>query len=184
MPPTTSTSEPGQYATREEAHDAIDQLQESGFVKLMVIARSFTKTRLKGDIVEAGDLVREAIAKTLEGRRRWNRSVSIVRHLDRVMESDSGHLAERQVREQMQPLDVQPEIVARDPSPESRLLTREALNHALALFADDERALRLIHLKGEDYSASEIRAKLGMSKVEYDTVTKRIRRRLANSSLE
>ena len=86
----TLTPESRQYATTEEVHDAIQHLQDSDFVKLMIIARSFTKRRLYGAVVGADDLLQEAIAKTLAGRRRWNRDVSIVRHLDRVMESDSG----------------------------------------------------------------------------------------------
>ena len=180
----TLRPESGQYATREEAHNAIQHLQDSDFVKLMVIARSFTKTRLSGAVVGADDLLQEAIAKTLAGQRRWNRNVSIIRHLDRVMESDSGHLAERRVREQTHPLDDHPEIATHDPSPESRLRFSETLDKVLALFTGDERALQLIHLKGEDHSASEIREKLGMSKLEYDTVSKRIRRRLANISVE
>ena len=186
----TLTPKSRHYATTEEVHDAIQHLQDSDFVKLMIIARSFTKRRLYGAVVGADDLLQETIAKTLAGRRRWNRDVSIVRHLDRVMESDSGHLAERRVqesqrvREHMQPLNVHPETVTHEPSPESRLRACETLDNVLAFFADDERALQLIHLKGEDFSASEIQRKLGMSKTEYDTVTKRIRRRLANISVE
>ena len=186
----TLTAESRQYATTEEVQDAIQHLQGSDFVKLMIIARSFTKRRLYGAVVGADDLLQDAIAKTLAGRRRWNRDVSIVRHLDRVMESDSGHLAERRaqeaqrLREHMQPLDVHPETVPHEPSPESRLRVCETLDKVLAFFADDEWALQLIHLKGEGFSASEIQRKLGMSKTEYDTVTKRIRRRLANISVD
>ena len=186
----TLPHESRQYATGEEVHDVIQHLQDSDFVKLMIIARSFTKRRLYGSVFGAEDLLQEAIAKTLAGRRRWNRDVSIVRHLDRVMESDSSHLAERRaqeaqrLREHMQALDVHPKTVSHESSPESRLRVRETLDNVLAFFADDERALQLIHLKGEDFSASEIQRKLGMSKTEYDTVTKRIRRRLANISVE
>lgn len=186
----TLTPESGHYATTGEAHDAIQHLQNSDFVKLMIIARSFTRRRLYGAVVDPEDLLQEAITKTLAGRRRWNRDVSIVRHLDRVMESDSGHLAERRAleaqrfREHMQPLYVHPEPVAREPSPEARLRACETLDNVLAFFAEDERALQLIRLKGDDFSASEIQQKLGMSRTEYDTVTKRIRRRLANISVE
>ena len=186
----TLPHESRQYATGEEVHNVIQHLQDSDFVKLMIIARSFTKRRLYGALVGAEDLLQEAIAKTLAGRRRWNRDVSIVRHLDRVMESDSSHLAERRaqeaqrVREHMPPLDVHAATVPHELSPEYRLQVCETLDNVVAFFADDERALQLIHLKGKDFSASEIQRKLGMSKTEYDTVTKRIRRRIANISVE
>ena len=77
-----------------------------------------------------------------------------------------------------------PWTVPHELSPEYRLQVCETLDNVVAFFADDERALQLIHLKGKDFSASEIQRKLGMSKTEYDTVTKRIRRRIANISVE
>ena len=185
------TSESTRYATREEAHNAIQNLQESDFAKLMVIARFFArKRRLAAADAEPEDLLQEAIAKTLHGRRRWSREVSIVRHLDRVMESQSGHLAERREleakrgREHMYDPDLLPEPPSLEPSPEASVRNRDAFDSVLTSFAGDEQALQVIRLKGEDLSASEIRHQLGMSKTEYDTVTKRIRRRIANLSVK
>ena len=185
------TSESTRYATREEAHDAIQNLQESDFAKLMVIARFFARKRKLAAVdAEPEDLLQEAIAKTLDGRRRWSREVSMIRHLDRVMESDSGHIVERRDveakrrREHMYDPDLLPEPASLEPNPEARVRNRDALDNALASFAGDERALQLIRLKGDDLSASEIRRQLGMRKTEYDTVTKRIRRRVANLSVK
>ena len=185
------TSESTRYSTREEAHDAIQNLHESEFAKLMLIARSFArKRRLNAADAEPDDLLQEAITKTLDGRRRWSREVNIVKHLDRVMESDSGHLVERRAleakrgREHMYDPDLLPEPASVEPSPEARVRDRDALDNVLASFAGDEQALQLIRLKSEDLSASEIRPQLGMSKTEYDTVTKRIRRRVANLSVK
>ena len=172
------TPESTQYATREEAQAAIQSLQKSDFAKLMIIARSFVKKRrLSGAVAEPEDLLQETIVKTLAGPRRWSRAVDIIRHLDRVMESDSGHLAERRTleakwaREHMHHPDVHPETAPLEPSPEVRLQARDALAGVLTLFAEDEDALRVIRLKGDDLSASEIRRELGMSKMKYDTVT-------------
>ena len=183
------TSQSTRYATREEAHDAIQDLQKSDFAKLMLIARFFArKRRLAAADAEPEDLLQEAIAKTLDGRRRWSREVSIVRHLDRVMESHSGHLAERREleakrgREHMYDPDLLPEPASLEPSPEARVRNRDALDNVLTSFAGDEQALQLIRLKGDDLTASEIRRQLGMSKTEYNTVTKRIRRRVVNLS--
>ena len=84
------------YATSQEARTAIEHLQNTDYTKLMLISRSFA-IRLRGTVANAEDLLHEAILKTLDGRRRWRRSVSILKHLDRVMESDSSHMAKKRV---------------------------------------------------------------------------------------
>ena len=174
-----STDSPWQYATTQEANDAIQNLQKSDFTKLMIIARSFSRNRLKGVVVESDDLLQEAIVKTLDGRRRWSRKVNIIKHLDRVMESDSSHVAEQRAREVAQLPDVHAETVDHQPSPEARLQAREKLDDGLALFAEDKTALELLRLKSDGFFASEIQRELGMGKTQYETTTKRIRRRLA-----
>lgn len=183
------TPESTQYATTEEAYDAIQGLQESDFRKLMIIARSFTrKRRLNGAIAEPDDLLQEAFVKTLAGQRRWSRDVGIIRHLDRAMESDSGHVVEQRVREAKGDLelrkhpDVHPETAPREPSPEALLQACEALDSVLAHFAEDKKGLEFLRLKGGGSSASEIQRELGISTTEYDTIAKRIRRRLATIS--
>lgn len=169
-----------QYATQQEAQDAIEHLQGMDYAKLMLIARAFANARLRSTVVEPDDLVHDAIVKTLDGRRRWNRRVSIIKHLDRVMESDSGHEARKRVFRSVEQLpqdDAEP--LAQAPNSGSRLEALDELEDLLALFAKDETALELLRLKGDGFSASEIQRKLGMEKTQHDTVTKRIRRRLA-----
>ena len=167
-------------ATLQEARTAIESLRNEDYAKLMLIARYFAKNRLKGTLVEPGDLLHGAIVKTLDGQRRWNKQVTIVKHLDRVMESDSGHEAEKQAARGLSQLPEENlEPVDQQPSPEVRLLVHEELENLLDLFAADENALKILHLKADDFSASEIQRALGIEKREYDTVTRRIRRRLA-----
>ena len=173
-----------QYATSQEALTAIKHFQNTDYTKLMLIARSFA-IRLRGTVADPEDLVHEAIAKTLDGRRRWKRSVSILKHLDRVMESDSGHMAEkRAAHSTSQFLEGQAEPAARLPDPETRLTALDELDDLLALFTKDQTALELLRLKGDGFPASEIQRELGMGKTQYDTVTKRIRRRLAKHQSE
>lgn len=184
----SSETAPGgeRVATPQEAQDAIEGLQDADYTKLMLIAMSFTKARLRGSVVEPEDLVQDAIAKTLDGRRKWNRNVSIIKHLDRVMESDSGHEAEKRVARDLRllPEDDAAEPAAKQPRPEARLTALDELEGLLALFADDQPVLDLLRLKGDGLSASEIQRELGMGKTQYDTVTKRIRRRLAKHLAE
>ena len=174
----------GQYATSQEARTAIEHLQNTDYTKLMLIARSFA-IRLRGTVANPEDLVHEAIVKTLDGRQRWKRSVSILKHLDRVMESDSGHMAEKQAAHgTSQLLAGQAESAAQFPDPETRLTALDELDELLALFTEDKAVLELLHLKGGGLSASKIQRELGMGTTQYDTVTKRIRRRLAKHQSE
>jgi RNA polymerase sigma-70 factor (ECF subfamily) len=167
------------FATAQEIRDAVESLQHPDYQKLMLIACSFARTRLRGTGVEPEDLIHDAIAKTLEGRRRWNRSVSILKHLDRVMESDAGHEAARRAAQDFRRL-VKPdaEPSARQPRPEARLVALDEFDGLLALFVDDEAALGLLRLKARGFAASEIQRELGIQKTQYDTILKRIRRRV------
>ena len=70
------------------------------------------------------------------------------------------------------------ESIDQQPSPEALLLIRDELKDLLDLFDGDEIALKLLRLKGDGFSASEIQLELGIEKKHYETVTKRIRRRV------
>lgn len=166
------------FATPRQARTAIENLSDTDHAKLMLIAKGFLRTRLQGNLVSPGDLLHDAILKTLEGQRHWNRQVTIVRHLDRVMESDSGHEAEKRRTHGQVPSEREAESVTYQPRPDHRLIVLDELEDALALFADDQRALGLLKLKAQGYSPSEIQRELGMEERQYDTTTKRIRRRI------
>ena len=63
-----------QLATPQEVRSAIQNLQNTDYSKLMIIAKHFAKSyRLKGTVSEPGDLLHRAIVKTIDGRRHWNR---------------------------------------------------------------------------------------------------------------
>ena len=168
------------FAEPEEAREAIANLQPADHTKLLLIARCFARARLRNTIVEPHDLLHDAVVKTLDGRRRWNRRVDILKHLDRVMESDAGHVAAQRDGRRVEPLtEGQRELPTQEPDPERSLQSRKQLDDLYAPFGEDPPARRVLHLKSDGLSASEIRCKLGMGKTQYETVTKRIRRRLA-----
>jgi DNA-binding transcriptional ArsR family regulator len=162
-----------QFATPLEAQDAIQGLSKADHAKLMIIAKSFARLPSIRSRVDAGDLLHDAIVKTIDGTRRWNRRVSIVRHLDRVMESDAGHAASKARRNE--PLEEREAELAA-PSDYSQMLAREQLEEVLRMIEGDEQALEVLRLKGDGLTASEIRASMKMSDMEYDTVGRRIRR--------
>ena len=82
-----------EYASTEESRVAISTLSDDDYIKLMIIAAFFCgERRLRRDQLEPEELLGEAISRTLAGDRKWRKNrVSIVRHLDRCMESISGH---------------------------------------------------------------------------------------------
>lgn len=167
-------------ASSAEAREAIEGLSKADHAKLTLIARGFARGRIQGTVVEPEDLLHDAIVKTLDGRRRWNKSVSIIKHLDRVMESDAGHVAEKCVSHFSGPiLDAAGEFIAQTLDPLERLAASNELEHLVELFAGDEVSLALLRLKCDGFSVSEIQRELGIGKTQYETVTKRIRRRLA-----
>ncbi len=174
-----------QYATSEEVRDAIERLSTADHAKLVLIARSFCRARVKGTVVEPLDLLHHAITKTLEGQQRWNKRVSIIRHLDRAMESDSGHIIEQNISHDTESLeDLELELAGPLLHPLDRLSAHEQLNEVLDLFIEDKIARDLLLLKGQGFSASEIQRELGIEKVQYETVTKRIRRHYVQHLLE
>src|SRR6185295_3025806 len=154
-----------QFATQLEAREAIEQLKNEDHAKLMLIARGFARTRLRGTAVSPSDLLQDAIAKTLDGRRRWNRRVTIIKHLDRIMESDAGHeAASRASRGTRQMHDGDAERASTLPLAETRLLAIDEFDGLLVLFKDDQAAIDLLRLKASEVSAAEIQRELGMDK--------------------
>ena len=85
----------GEYASSDAVASAIQSLSDTDIKKLMIIATSFWRRRkLQSRWADPADLLHDAMLLTLQKTRRWrNSSVDIAHHLDRVMESISGHLA-------------------------------------------------------------------------------------------
>lgn len=170
-------------ATLDEARSALDGLTDADYTKLMIIAKCFARARLRGTVVEPQDLLQEAVVKTLAGQRRWNKRVSIIRHLDRVMESDAGHFAEKRALVSMEEMTDVPHAGLRDSDDEGPD-AQEKLECVRELFEGDTATLRLLSLKGEGESPAAIRTAMGLSKTQYETILKRIRRRLVRHSAE
>ena len=183
------------FASRKEAVEAIRALSPADQAKLMAVAKYFWKRRLFAtrDCSEPEDLLQEAVLRTLRGRRRWRRSVPIVKHLDRTMESLSSHLVVK--GENVQVIGKSVEEV--DPSGrqstggclftsvvEVQAAANDELQRIEALFSDDVEAFEVLRCRSERCSAAETRMRLGMTKTQYDSVLKRIRRKFIRYSLD
>jgi DNA-binding NarL/FixJ family response regulator len=179
-----------EYASTEESRVAIAALSDDDYIKLMVIAAFFCRDRyLRRDQLEPEDLLDEAISRTLEGNRRWRKNrVSILRHLDRCMESISGHaVAQEKARTEMSEAIFADEFDEKTQSPRSkqradaemRVLAIDQLEQIRSLFNESPIAFQVLQLKAEGHTESEITLKLGIGKKGYEAARKKIERTMA-----
>ncbi len=168
------------HASLAEAREAIENLGEADLVKLQLVAGLFAQKRLRGGAVGADDLLQDAFVRTLDGRRRWRKGITIIQHLVRVMESHSGHLARKRADHGAMSLaDLESEPAGTTLEAAVSLGLAEEAKALLARFADDALALRLLHYQSEGFLASEIQREMGISQTQYETITRRVRRRTA-----
>ena len=182
---------PERYASIAGVREAISSLSDMDYVKLMLVAQYFCKQRrLRPERLEPQELLNEAIRRTLNGERRWRTGVvSIVRHLDRTMESISGHVISDLVAESdlkravfSEEFDTRknvPRSTGR-PQAEIRMLALEQLHEIEALFQGEPIALAVLHAKADGNSESEIMMQLGIDKRQYEAVRKKIERKVAS----
>lgn len=163
------------YASRDEAAEAITALTDTDFVRSMLLARIHWKQRKLRDLMRPEELLDEAIVRTLsigQRPRRWRKAVvSIIEHLDRTMESISGHavgdaVAEAAILNVVRSEEIDPRTAAprrfHRPVAEDQLLAREQLEEIEQSFIGVPRALAFLRLKAEGYTESEIMERLGI----------------------
>ena len=177
-----------EYASHEEVAEAIHTLTDADYQKLMLIARYWHRQRYgrSEERITPDEILSDAIARTLDpAQRRWRKEkVSIIKHLDRVMESVSGHILESRVaetnargelqteRERMDKEELYPRSIV-----EKQIVARQLLEIIKTLFVDNERALSVLNGRALEKTADETCVELGLSKTEYASVTKLILRR-------
>lgn len=168
------------FYTPEDATEAIRNLSAEQKRRLEAAAR-----RRAWFVGDHKGLLHEAIASTAEGRRRWNRSVDIVRHLDKAMQSITSNFAKRR----KVAADNREELSARDEWRDEELSTEAALE---AREFREEQHAKAIELCGDDWevqllvegllnnSTPEELVELFGSKTLYETVRRRMNRKIEN----
>lgn len=139
------------------------------------------------------DLLQEAFARVLDGSRRCPDGLPMVTFLAGVMRSiRAAHYRRARKRAARLPqilaelnLGDNPQSEAGDPAPdpERSLMAMQLLAEIYRLFAEDPRALRIIEGLFEGLSPEQIRASCDMSKTDYDSTRKRMRRALLKEGL-
>jgi RNA polymerase sigma-70 factor (ECF subfamily) len=170
---------------------ALNLVTEMDLLRLKSIARLYARG-LPPD-VSWDDLLQEAITRVLTGKRVQPEGVAMVAFLGGVMRSlRADHI--RRARHGLQrddprwiaeSQDDRFELELLDPSadPERALIAVEELDKIRRLFADDPVALRIIDGLAEGLAAEQMRARYGISRTEYDSARKRMRRCLIREGL-
>lgn len=173
-------------ATSDEVAAALRALTEADHAKLMMIATSFClRRRFSSSVLEPGELLSQAVMKTLQMAKKWSKRVSIVKHLDRAMENISGHLAGQ--RSKIVPF---PDGLSPSPSQKPEEFTTETANSVLmeregteellaGLFGTDDEARKIFVQRAEGFSVPAILTTLKLTEAKYETIARRIRRRIA-----
>jgi RNA polymerase sigma-70 factor (ECF subfamily) len=170
---------------------ALQLVSDCDLLRLKVIARLHGRS-LPPDLSWA-DLLQEAFARVLDGSRAIPPRVPPVAFLAGVMRSiKAEHWRRRRRATQQQPvLATEYQGLAADsvdacdphPDPERWLMAAQQLEAIGALFAQDPVALQIIAGLGDGFTPEEIRSTLGLSKTDYDSARRRMRRALIRAGL-
>jgi RNA polymerase sigma-70 factor (ECF subfamily) len=170
---------------------ALGLITEMDFLRLKAIARLHARG-LPPD-VDWDDLLQEAITRAIVGTRQLREGVTMVAFLAGVMRSlrsDHWRRARREsglgakllidhTSDQSREVDLYD--AASDP--ERTLSARQELKLIERLFTEDPIALQIIAGIGKGFSAEQIRSATRLSKRDYDSARKRIRRTLLREGL-
>ncbi len=183
---------PSPIVAEEPARDvaaALGGLSNAELLRLNALARLWTRG-MPGTLRWA-DVLQEAIARALDGSRKWPPGVPILAFLSGVMRSICDDHWRQQAREarvivrSADAADVRAEEVnAANPDPERVIAAAQALSDIYELFVGDNVALIVITGLADGLTAAEICETYGLSEREYDTTRKRMRRALLRADLD
>jgi DNA-directed RNA polymerase specialized sigma24 family protein len=128
------------------------------------------------------DLLQEAFTRILDGSRRRPKGLPMVSFVAGIMRSIKSDYW-RKTRRESDSAAALAETRAEAPDPEQSLAALQELTAISDLFADDAQIQHIIAGAAEQRSAEEIRAAGRMSKLEYDSARKRMRRALLREGL-
>jgi DNA-directed RNA polymerase specialized sigma24 family protein len=169
--------------TTPDVARAIHALTDADLARLGALARLWT--RGLPDSIGWADVMHEAIARALDGSRKWPPDVPILAFLSGIMRSiceDHWRRTRRDKELLVRDDDVcdlcAPGDEVKSPGPERIVAAAQSVAAIMQLFACDPPALKIIAGLAEGLTSQEIRERYGMSEREYDTTRKRMRRAL------
>jgi RNA polymerase sigma-70 factor (ECF subfamily) len=173
-----------EYASPAQAAGAIWNMSDSDMLKL----HSFARFRAIGlPWLDATDLLHDAIVRVVSGIRRWPSEVPFIFFMKETIRS----IANEHWRQRVDgPIVTEADLsnpgssydaTAADDSigAEREVIATQILERIENLFAQDEVALAVIKDLQSGYSPNEIQRRTAMTKTQYASTQKRIRRTLA-----
>jgi DNA-directed RNA polymerase specialized sigma24 family protein len=168
---------------------ALNLVSEMDFLRLKAIARLYSRG-LPPD-VDWDDLLQEAFTRVLVGARVKPSEVAMVPFIAGIIRSLRSAHVRRALGGTAEPVAVDDatepgtELNLLDPAPgpERSLIAQQELDAVQHLFSNDPLALQIIKGLGDGMSAEQIRAAGKISKVDYDSARKRMRRCLLREGL-
>jgi DNA-directed RNA polymerase specialized sigma24 family protein len=169
---------------------ALGMVSRMELLRLKTIARVYARG-LPPDVAW-DDLLQEALTRIIVGARKQPEGVTMVAFVAGIMRSLRGEHWRRVGRRggnkagwQDRIDDQSREIELPDPAPglEQSLSAQQELAAIERLFADDSVVMTIIAGLGQGLSAEKIRGAMGISKTDYDSARKRLRRTLLREGL-
>lgn len=169
----------------------LDLFSQMDLLRLKTIARLYARG-LPPDVAW-DDLLQEALTRVIVGSRLLPEGVTTVAFVAGILRSLRADFWRRATRQSGSnetlridhASDESLALVLPDPAPgpERALSARQELAAIKQLFADDPAALKIIDGLGEGLSAEQIRLFTRMSKTDYDSTRRRMRRALLREGL-
>ncbi len=169
---------------------ALRLISEMDFLRLKSVARLYARG-LPPD-VGWDDLLQEAFTRVLVGTRVKPDGVDMLPFISGILRSlRSDHLRRTLGRGTTNAVQIEDAIetgraltlLDPAPGPERSLIAQQELDVIKHLFADDSIALEIINALGEGMTPEQIRAARNISKTDYDSARKRMRRCLLREGL-
>ncbi len=181
-----------EWVPRPPARQALDAklVTEPDLLKLKVIAR--LHARGLPPHISWSDLLQEAFTRVLDGSRRRPEGIPMVAFMAGVMRSIKEQYwrqARRGTRQlakllvELEPADWRGEPLDPRPSPERHLIAVQEMEAIERLFGDDLQARQIIFALYVGQTPEETCAMLNLSRTDYDSTRKRIRRALIKAGL-
>ncbi|MFZ5894764.1 MAG: hypothetical protein ACOY0T_27115 [Myxococcota bacterium] len=173
------------YGTDADVEAAIRALSDADSLRLRRVAEFRVRALAGlGLGIDGDDLLQEALARTLDGKRQWRKSISFVRHLMETMRSIASH-----ARDSMKAcnaiLDASEDAASTaDGLPlkshmgdgERIAAANEQLAKICQVFKDDDEVGLVMQGLANEMKGPEIQQDLGLNETQYETIMTRLRR--------
>jgi hypothetical protein len=193
-PPVAPSDGLSKYATSDEVRVALMQLTGSELKKLGVVAELHCRYfGIPPSHIEPDDLLNEAFRRTLDLTKKWRNGVRIMYHLNRAMENIAGHEVSKLARRfdvaktqshdgdhygNQDPLDDLQKPRNAEGTVFAKVGARDEIRLLEEIFRDDLPAMRVLKQRAARQEGRAIQTALNLSKQEYDTINKRILRKI------